>query len=158
MVANGAVQSKLVYLINVWGGGQQYVMKALQVQQLSAARTVCGFHSWGWSKSRLLRRVGWMSVRQLIYFHTVLQAHKTLTSGVPRPLYAALATDYPYQTRSASNGDIRFGDTNRSTNTFKYRAMVWYNSVPGVVKKGSLVSVKKKLKQWILLNVPLDWG
>jgi hypothetical protein len=134
MVANGAVQSKLVYLITLWGGAQQYLLKALQIQQLTAARTVCGFQSWSWSKSRLLRRVGWMSVRQLIEFHTVLQAHKTLNSGLPRPLHASLNTEYPYRTRSAANGNIRLGETLNSTSTFKYRAMVSYNSVPGEVK------------------------
>jgi hypothetical protein len=29
---------------------------------------------------------------------------------------------------------------------------------PGEVKRGSLATVKKKLKQWVLKNVPLDWG
>ena len=77
MIANGAVMSMLVYLITVWGGAQQYLLKGLQVQQLIAARTVCGFFSRGWSKKKLLDRVGWLSIRQLIYFHMVLQAHKT---------------------------------------------------------------------------------
>ena len=39
-----------------------------------------------------------MSVRQLIEFHTVLQTHKTLKSGLLRPLYASLQSDYPYRT------------------------------------------------------------
>ena len=34
MVANGIVMSKLVYLITLWGGAQQYLINALQVQQL----------------------------------------------------------------------------------------------------------------------------
>ena len=68
IIANGAVSRKLVYLITVWGGAQQYLFKALQVQQLTAARTVCRFNSWGWSKRRLLIKVGWMSVRQLVFF------------------------------------------------------------------------------------------
>ena len=97
MVANGAEFSKLVYLITVWAGAKQYLLKALQVQQLTAARTVCGFHSWGWSKRRLLKRVGWMSVCQLIFSHTVLQADKALTTGVPRPLFSAVSTEHPYQ-------------------------------------------------------------
>ena len=54
MVANGVIMSKLVYLITVWGGAQQYLVKALQVQQLTADRTVCGFYSRGWSKKKLL--------------------------------------------------------------------------------------------------------
>ena len=32
MIANGAIMSKLVYLITVWGGASQYLMKALQVK------------------------------------------------------------------------------------------------------------------------------
>ena len=94
-MANGAVLSKLIYLITVWAGAKQYLLKALRVQQLTAARTVFGFHSWGWSKRRLLKIVGWMSVRQLIFFHTVMQAHKTLTTGVPRPLFLPLSSEHP---------------------------------------------------------------
>jgi hypothetical protein len=158
MVANGVVMSKLVYLITLWGGAQQYLLKALQVQQLTAARAVCGFQCWGWTRKKLLDKVGWMSVRQLIYFHTVLQAHKTITTGLPRPLCASLPTDHPYSTRSATSGNIRFGETFTTTSTFKYRAMSWYNSVPGNIKIGSLPTVKRKLKNWVYQNVPIDWG
>ena len=156
MVANGAVQSKLVYLITVWGCAQQYLLKAIQTQQLTAARTVCGFQSWGWSRRKLLKRLGWMSVRQLVEFHTVLQAHKTISTGLPRPLHSSLSVEYPYRTRSAANGHIRHGES--SIKTFKHRAMVSYNKVPSEVKTGSLQTVKRKLKQWVLQNVPLDWG
>ena len=158
MVANGAVHSKLVYLITLWGGAQQYLLKALQVQQLTAARTVCGFQSWGWSRRRLLKRVGWMSVRQLVEFHTILQAHKTITTGKPRHLHAELTSSYPYRTRSAARGLIRLEDSTASTKTFKHRAMVSYNRVPGDITRGSLETVKKKLKQWVLKNIALDWG
>ena len=69
MVANGAVMSKMAYLITLWGGAQLYLLKSLQVQQLTAARTVCNYFSYGWSKRKLLGRVGWLSVRQLIQFN-----------------------------------------------------------------------------------------
>ena len=154
MVANGAVQSKLVYLITLWGGAPQYLLRALQ--QLTAARTVCGVRSNRWSTERLLRGVGWMSVRQLIEFHTVLQTHKTLISGLPRPLYASLQSDYPYRTRNATIGNIRFG-RNILPNTFRYRAMISYNAVPGEIKTGSISTMKKKLKRWIMKNIPLLW-
>ena len=58
MVANGILMSKMVYLITLWGGAQQYLLKALLVQQLTAARIVCGFYSFGWSKRKLLNKVG----------------------------------------------------------------------------------------------------
>ena len=33
-----------------------------------------------------------------------------------------------------------------------------YNSVPVNVRTGSLETVKTKLKKWIRVNVPIDWG
>ena len=158
MVANGAVLSKLVYLITVWGGATRYLLKALQVQQLNAARVVCGHQAVRWSRRQLLKKVGWLSVRQLVFFHTFLQAHKTLTTGVPLPLHAALNTDQPYRTRSVARGNIKLRQGYKSTNTFKYRAEQAYNSVPVDVKTGSLNTVKRKCKKWVLENIPLDWG
>ena len=163
MVANGVVMSKVMYLITVWGGAQQYLLKGLQVQQLTAARTVCGFFSRAWSKKRLLEKVGWLSIRQLIYFHTVLQAHKTITTGKPSVLHQSISTQHPYRTRSAALGLIRFGETFTGDSSlvhasFKHRAVHWYNAVPVSVRTGSLETVKHKLKQWIRQNVPIDWG
>ena len=81
-----------------------------------------------------------------------------MTTGLPKPLHASLPTDHPYHTRNAAVGNIRFNGTFTSTNTFKYRAMTWYNSVPSSVKTGKLTSVKRKLKIWVEENVALDWG
>ena len=92
MVANGVVMSKVMYLITVWGGAQQYLLKGLQVQQLTAARTVCGFLSRGWSKKKLLDKLCWLSIRQMIYFHTVPLAHKTTTSSKPSVLHQSIST------------------------------------------------------------------
>ena len=79
-------------------------------------------------------------------------------SGLPGSLYDELTCVNPYQTRSASQGHTGLGIDSKYTNTFKYRASVFYNSVPSEVKKGSIPAAKKKLKQWILKNIPLDWG
>ena len=158
MIANGAVMSKMVYLITVWGGATQYLLKAVQTQQLIAARAVCGLQSSRWSRKKLLDRLDWMSVRQLVYYHTVLQVHKTLTTGHPRQLHASLPTDHPYFTRNAAAGNIRYGENMTSTKTFKYRAMAWYNPLPTDVKTGTIQTVKRKLKAWVKKNVPIDWG
>ena len=156
MLANGAVHSKLVYLITVWGGAQLGLLRALQVQQLRAARAVCGFQSTRWGKAKLLRKIRWLSVRQLIEFYTVMQVHKTLTTGKPRPLYHAFTVSYPYFTRGAASGHIRLPH-NTSLKSFRYRAMVSYNRVPQKVFKGSVATVKKNLKQWICKNIPLEF-
>ena len=161
MVANGVVMSKVVYLMSVWGGAQEYLLNGLQVQQLTAARAVCGFLSKWWSKRKLLDRLGWLSIRQLIYYNTVLQAHKTIQSGKPSPLSKSIYTQHPYGTRNATLGQIRFGESFRGDSSltkasFRYRAVHWFNAVPISVRNGALETVKKKLRKWVWQNVPID--
>ena len=104
MVANGVVMSKLVYLITVWGGAQQYLLQGLQVQQLTAARTVCGFYSRSWSRKKLLDRLNWLSIRQLIYYHTVLQAQKTINSGKPASIHDSISRKQVFYKQVSSIG------------------------------------------------------
>ena len=156
MIANGVIMSKLSYLIILWGGAQQYLVKAVQVKQLAAARTVCGVASWRWSKRKLLDRVGWLSIKQLIFYHTVIQVHKTLQTQRPRPLFNTLSSTYPYRTRRATAGLIRQDPSFSTLNTFKYRAMQNYNCVPVSVRQGSIDTVKTKLRKWIRSNIPID--
>ena len=157
MIANGVVMSKMVCLITVWEGAQQYLLNGLQVQQLTASRTVCGYDSYFWSKKKLLDKVKWLSVRQVIFFHTVLQAHKTLQTGIPRVIHDSIFTTHSY---SASSGHIRVGEmfqgqSNMINLSFKHRAANLYNTVPASVRTGSLAAVKRKLKKWVLQNVPI---
>ena len=58
MVASSVVMSKLTYLITLWGNAKEYLLDALQVQQLAAARAVCGFGCARWSKRQILKKVG----------------------------------------------------------------------------------------------------
>ena len=155
--------SRLIYMISVWRGAQKYLLNRLQVQQLTAARAVCGYLSRFWSERKLLQRVGWLSIRQLIYFHTVLQAHKVIISGKPAGLLESISTNHPYRTRNATMGRIRFGEnfcgeSSLVTTSFKHRAVHFYNEVPASVYMGTLPAVKYKLKDWIKKNIAIDWG
>ena len=154
-VANGIVMSKLTYLITLWGGAQGYLLSALQVQQLTAARAVAGFSSRFWSKRKLLDHVGWLSVRQLIFYHTVLQTHKTMATKKPKALYLSLCSHFPYRTRNSSMGLIR-EDQDFNRKGFKYRARQSFNMVPEEVREGTIETVKKKLTQWVKNNIPID--
>ena len=49
MVATAVIQSKLQYLMPLWGGAPDYLLHELQVQQLKAARLVWGYGSFYWS-------------------------------------------------------------------------------------------------------------
>ena len=70
-------------------------------------------------------------------------------------LYQAITSDYPYETRSATSGQIRQDETLKKS-SFKYRARQAYNKVPVHVRTGSLSTVKKKLKHWVRTNIPID--
>ena len=101
-------------------------------------------------------KMGWLSVRQLVFYQTVLQAHKTLKTKVPQPFHHSLSGTYPRDTRSAASGQIRNDNSFASQATFKYRAMQDYNRVPASVRVGNTATVKKKLKQWVKTNIPID--
>ena len=94
---------------------------------------------------------------QLIFYHTVVQTIKTLSSGLPRPIYDTLPTEYPYRTRNCTQGLIR-NEESKGKTTFQNRAMHFYNMVPLEIRQGSIGTVKKKLNQWVQANVPIDWG
>ena len=74
-VANGIFMSKLCYLIQLWGGTEDYLLHALQVIQNRAARAVTRM-SWFTPTRVLLNKCKWLSVKQLIFYQTVLTTHK----------------------------------------------------------------------------------
>ena len=82
MVANGIFSLKLVNLIQIWGGAQDYLLRALQVTQNKAARLVSGM-GWYTPTSTLLRRVGWLLVKQLTAYHTILTVHRSIIHQRP---------------------------------------------------------------------------
>ena len=126
------------------------------MQQLAAARAVCGFGCARWSKRQILKKVGWLSVRQLVFYHTVIQVHKTLHSGVPKALYQSLSISFPRVLRCSTSGQLQQDSSFRPKKTFKYRAIQSYNTVPAEIRTGSTVIVKYKLKKWVSENVSLD--
>ena len=59
MVANSIVMSRMIYIIQLWGGTRNYLLKSLQVLQNQAARTVTGL-GWFTPQSVLLHQCGWV--------------------------------------------------------------------------------------------------
>ena len=65
---------KLSYLISLWGGTSKENLNALQVIQNKAARFVS--RDWTNSTVQNLSSLGWLSVNQMIFYHTVLLMFK----------------------------------------------------------------------------------
>ena len=95
MAANAVFISVLSYLITLWGAGEGYLLRALQVVQNKADRCVTKV-SWFTATRQLLKQCGWMSIKQLVFYHTALTMHKTIMSGKPVYTRHKLSHDYPY--------------------------------------------------------------
>ena len=94
----------------------------------------------------LLADCGWLSVRQLVSYHSILSAHKMVTSKKPLYMHNALSTIHPLRTRQATGGQIIIGENFNSKqgllhDSFTYRAAKDYNSIPAYLRStGCLTS------------------
>ena len=95
MIANGSFVSKLCYLIQLWGGTEGYLLNSLQVLQNREARAVTGL-SWFTPTRQLLKQCKWLSVRQLVFYQTVLGTHKIVTAVKPLHLRRKFNINFHY--------------------------------------------------------------
>mgnify|MGYP006975461605 FL=1 len=149
--------SVLAYLIPLWGGCEAYLVKALQVLQNRAARQVTKL-SWFTPSRRLLNQCNWLSIRQMIFYHSALTVFRTVRTKTPLYLSQHLITEHPYPTRLALSGlrvdGIHGGLVNQS---FLIRAAKDFNTIPGEIRMcRTLPAFKQQLKKWIKLNIPLN--
>ena len=79
MVGNSCFISVITFMISVWGGTESYLIRAVQVMQNKAARCITK-KSWYTPTRVLLQQCNWLSVKQLIFYHTVLQVWRLKTS------------------------------------------------------------------------------
>ena len=159
-VATGIIQSKIQYLLPMYGGAPDYLLNSIQVQQLKAARFVCGYKSYYWSTQKLLNTCGWLSVKQQEFYSTCLLTHKISTTSLPRNLHAAIIQPHLHNTRAAAQGQIRYGaeyagGTEMTRSSFKYRAQKYHNTIPRDIKCQSIATFKVKLKQHAAKKIPL---
>ena len=158
MIANGIFCSKLIFQISLWGGTEDYLLQALQVVQNKAARFVARKGKYT-PVADLLLQCGWLSVRQLVFYHSVILIHKTKITSFPQYIYSKLSTQFPYNTRLAQSDSVRMGPEFKSKleiteKSFMNRSTVSYNKLPSELRKiEKLELFKKNLKVWILENV-----
>ena len=107
MLANGIFMSKLTSLIAQWGGCGTVLKRSLQIIQNKVARSVTRL-DWSTPSEVLLQQVDWLSVNQLIFFHSVILVYKVIQTQTPKYLHKMFDTPYTYDTRQARGGQIRF--------------------------------------------------
>ena len=158
MVADGIFMSKLIYLIALWGGSAKYILAALQKAQNRAARVVTKL-DWGTSTADLLNQCGWLSVHQLVVYHSVVLVYKILKNESPSFLFSMFSAKYSYKTKQARTGQIKHTrdlELEMTKDSFRWRASDAYNELPQEIRNiETLPMFKKTVKDWIRKNIPL---
>ena len=158
MVANATIMSTMVYMIPVWGGTEESIIRAAQVIQNRAARIVTKL-SWFTPQRILLQQTNWLSIRQLISYHTLIQVWRTRINQKPRYMFEKLHREFNHRTRAATTGVHETEGFLQVPVTLKaisrkgimVRGPTMWNQLPIKLRtfKGSLQSFKKELRTWI---------
>ena len=154
MVANGIFCSKLIFQINLWGGTEEYLLNSLQIVQNKAARFVARRGRYT-PVVQLMKECGWLSVRQLVMYHSIILIYKTIQATSPKYLYSKLSSEFPYNTRLADSDSVRMGSAFKcklelTEKSFMNRATVAFNQLPSELRQTpKLEEFKKKLKGWV---------
>ena len=160
MIANGIFMSKLIFQISLWGGAADYLLQSLQIVQNKAARFVTKKDRYT-PTADLLRQCGWLSVKQLVYYHSITQIYKTLQTTYPEYIHCKLSRDFPYNTRLARSETVRMGPEFKSKlditeRSFMHRATSCYNELPVAIRQiKNEAGFKKNLKSWVFNNVSI---
>ena len=142
-LAEGLFNSVMIYCLPLFGGLNKNMRNQIQTVQNRAARFVCNAPPRS-NRSALFRKIGWMTVDQLIQYHTLISVFKIRCAKQPEYLAGFLCTDsrnHRIMMRHRINLTL-FQDS------FCARGANQWNKLPYQLR--SIV----KLKEWILANVP----
>ena len=89
-IANGIFFSKVIFMISVWGGAKDYLLSNIQLVVNKAMRVICKVGK-SVRITNLQRMVGWLSVRQAVKYHSLMEARRILSTKQPLYLYAKLS-------------------------------------------------------------------
>ena len=136
-MARGLILSRLSYLIGIWSGATEHLMKKAQIVQNSAARKT--------RITTLLDKTGWNSVQEMSIISSVTQVWKMINLGTPRSLAESL--NWNAQNKEIDVQEPRLIFTKQN---FKFRASSHWNNLPESLRTNqNLGSFKRQLKVWI---------
>ena len=147
-LTEGLFNSVLVYCLPLYGGMDAGDMKDLQVMQNKAARIVTLMPPRS-KRTELYDKLGWLTVNQLIFYHTVILVFKIRSRNEPEYLAQLLRMDNRNKRVIIPNLDLRVAQK-----SFSLRGAESWNQLPLNIREQPKIGFFKKLaKQWIQENV-----
>ena len=170
MIANGIYMSKLIYLMPVWMGCEDYLVNALQVSMNKVARLVTKRDIFT-PTSVLLKQCGWMSVKQLMAYHSIVLLHKTLKNQTPSYLFQKVTSGTEqYNTRQAAEyaaallaagameqPGVENCELEVTKSSWCWTSVSMYRRLPpGLRAEDKLGKFKTMLKGWVAMNIDIS--
>ena len=147
-IADGIFNSVLVYCLPLFGGMGVVMIRELQILQNKAARLVCRLPLQT-SRKVLFRKLKWLTVNQLIWYHTLLSVFKIKISKEPEYLAKHFCLENRNQRIIVSNPSLSL-----AYESFCFRGSVQWNKLPKELREiASHDLFRRKLKEWIISNV-----
>ena len=97
----------------------------------------------------MLAQLGWMSVNQLIFYHSALSIYRIRQGREPEYVYSLLG-------RNGRTGKIIASNTNLTLvkKSYCYRASAQWNIIPENIRTVRIIGqFKVQLRKWIFINV-----
>ena len=147
-IADGVFNSVLVYCLPLFGGTEMQNIKVLQVLQNQAAQIVCQAQPRS-NRNTLFDRVGWLTVRQLVVYHTLMAVFKIRKNREPEYLAEVLCND-------SRRGRIHLRQFNLqiAQRSFTYRGAKFWNMLPEVTRNSDNdIKFQRQVRCWVSKNI-----
>ena len=148
MITEGIFNSVLVYCLPLFGGCDKGELQAIQVLQNKAAQIVTRSAPRS-HRDTMYDTLGWLTVNQLVVYHTAITVYRIRQSNEPEYLAEKLQFD-------SRNGrvivpNLKLGLARRS---FCFRGADTWNSLPMHVRQARKIGeFKKGVRKWVQGNV-----
>ena len=148
IVSEGLFTSTLGYCLPVFGGCKVEDLKDLQILQNKVAQIVT--HSSPRTvRNKMFDQLDWLTVNQLVRYHTLLAIFRIRTTREPEYLASGLCDD-----NRSGNIIVQKSNLTLFRNSFMYRGPSHWNALPARIKQLTKVGVfKREVKTWIKNNI-----
>ena len=148
-ICEGWFTSVLTYCLPLFGGCNQHEIDDLQIIQNKIARLVTE-SSIRRNRQEIFEELGWLTVRQLIFYHSMLAAYRIKLTGEPE----SLGILFNNENRN-SKIIIPMSNLTLYRKSFVYRGILGWNTLPENLKLPmGMGQFKANLKRWIRCEVP----
>ena len=148
-LAEGLFNSVLVYCLPLFGGCDKGEIQATQVLQNKAAQVVTRSPPRA-HRDSMYDSLGWLTVNQLVVYHTALTVYRIRQSNEPE--YLAEQLQFDNRNGRVIVPNIKLGLAQKS---FCYRGADTWNMLPINIRKARKIGeFKAGLKKWVQNNVP----